>query len=151
MTPTIRPATPADLPVLAAFIRALSAHHGDDATVSEDRLARLFFGPTRAAQALVAEAGGRALGYAATVPLVRLQLGERGTEVAHLYVRPEHRGQGIGRALVEAATRAAEDAGHSWIAIGTKPGNREAQAAYRAMGLEDAPEPGPRFYRRLVA
>jgi ribosomal protein S18 acetylase RimI-like enzyme len=147
--PDIRPATPADLPVLAAFIRALAAHHGDSATVTEGRLARLFFGPARAATALVAEIDGKPVGFAATVPLVRLQFGERGTEVAHLYVRPEHRGHGIGRALVEAATEAAVTAGHSYIVIGTDRQNRAAQDAYRKMGLEDVPERGPRFFRRL--
>lgn len=151
MTTQIRPAEPADLPALAGFIRALAAHHGDTALVTEEALRRLFFGPARAAAALVAEAEGRPVGFAATVPLVRLQLAERGTEVQHLYVVPQARGRGIGRALVEAAARAAADAGHAYIVIGTHPANRDAQAAYRAMGLEDAPEGGPRFVRRLGA
>jgi GNAT superfamily N-acetyltransferase len=151
MTAKIRPATPADLPVLAAFVRALAAHHDDSATVTETGLARLFFGPAKAATALIAEAAGGPAGFAATVPLVRLQAGERGTEIAHLYVRPELRGRGIGRALVEAASRAAAEAGHSYLVIGTKLQNRAAQEAYRAIGLEDVPDSGPRFFRRLGA
>ncbi len=62
MNPEIRPATPADLPVLAAFIRALAAHHGETATVTEAHLSRLLFGARRAGMALIADRGRPARG-----------------------------------------------------------------------------------------
>jgi ribosomal protein S18 acetylase RimI-like enzyme len=148
---TIRPAEPADLALLAGFVRALAAHHGDTATLTEAQLGRLLFGARRVARALIAEAGGRAVGYAACVPRVQLVQGETGVEVQHLFVEAGHRGRGIGRALVEAAARAAADEGGTWLVIGTKPDNRAAQDAYRRMGLDDLPDIGPRFGRRLVA
>ena len=145
----IRPATPEDLAVLAGFIRALAAHHGETATIGEARLALLLFGARRSGAALVALQAGMPVGFAGTVPFVRLNSGERGTEVQHLYVRPEHRGRGVGRALVEAAAELAAADGHAWLTIGTKADNRAAQRAYRAMGLDDLPAAGPRFGRRL--
>jgi ribosomal protein S18 acetylase RimI-like enzyme len=148
---TIRPAEPRDLPALGAFLRALAEHHGETASLSEAQLQRLFFGARRAASALIAEAGGRPVGYAAAVPMVRLVQGETGVEVQHLFVEPAHRGRGIGRALVEAAGRAAAQNGGAYLVIGTKADNRAAQTAYRRMGLEDVPDGGPRFFRRLVA
>lgn len=149
-TVTIRPAERRDLSTLTALIRALAAHHGDAALIHEDRLRRLLFGPARALTALIAEIDGRPVGYAANTLRVRLNDGELGTEITHLFVVPELRGHGIGRALVEAAAEAAEMAGHSYLVIGTHPTNRAAQEAYRRMGLEDLAEaPGPRFVRRL--
>jgi ribosomal protein S18 acetylase RimI-like enzyme len=148
---TIRPAERHDLPALGALMRALAEHHGETAVLSEARLARLFFGAGRVASALLAEVGGRPVGYAAAVPMVQLVRGETGVEVQHLFVLAEWRGRGIGRALIQAAGTAAEREGRSYMVIGTKADNRAAQTAYRRMGLEDVPEGGPRFFRRLVA
>jgi GNAT superfamily N-acetyltransferase len=149
MTLEIRPAAPADIAVLAAFIRALAAHHGETATITETRLQRILFGAARQGAALIAVEDGEPAGFAAIVPLVRLNSGERGSELQHLFVREKSRGRGIGRALVAAAQAQAQAQGHSWLAIGTKADNRAAQNAYRAMGLEDLPPPGPRFVRHL--
>ena len=69
-----------------------------------------------------------------------------------LYVAPECRGQGLGRALVEATLKAARDAGAGRIELGTSETDAAARSLYESAGFtnrEGAPE-GPRmlFYER---
>jgi GNAT superfamily N-acetyltransferase len=51
----------------------------------------------------------------APIAFAQLERARGGAEVANVYVLPEHRGQGLGTALTEAAIAAAGDAGDVWI------------------------------------
>jgi ribosomal protein S18 acetylase RimI-like enzyme len=72
-------------------------------------------------------------------------------ELKRLYVRPEFRGQGVARALVEEATRAARELGYRKILLDTLPEMIGAQALYRSIGFKEVPAyrsydvPGVRF------
>jgi putative acetyltransferase len=69
-------------------------------------------------------------------------------EMKRLYVRDAHRGKGLGRALAEAAIRAARDAGCARIVLDTLPKMREAQMLYRTLDFRpigpylEIPTPG---------
>jgi len=52
-----------------------------------------------------------------------------------LYVAPAKRGQGLGRALLEAAIDLARDEGASWIELGTSEDDRAARALYESAGF----------------
>lgn len=69
-----------------------------------------------------------------------------------LYVVPEHRGRGIGRALLEATMTTAREAGASSIDLATGEGDAAARALYESAGFTNVePSPGhPRmlFYER---
>jgi GNAT superfamily N-acetyltransferase len=65
--------------------------------------------------------------------------------IDHLFVQEPLRRQGIGRALIDGARRLALDEGREGLVIGTHPQNDGAVLAYRAMGLTELPQGGPRF------
>ncbi len=72
--------------------------------------------------------------------------------VEELYVAPEQRGQGVGRALLEAAMEAAREAGATGMDLATSETDTAARALYESCGFsnrEGQPE-GPRmlFYER---
>jgi ribosomal protein S18 acetylase RimI-like enzyme len=68
-----------------------------------------------------------------------------------LYLRPQARGQHLGRRLVLALCDAARAAGHGQICLDTLPTMASAQGLYRSMGFEEIdayvfnPVPGARF------
>jgi ribosomal protein S18 acetylase RimI-like enzyme len=146
---TARPAAPADLPDLVRMIRALAAHHGDASGIDEASLAGLAFGPHPAVTLLVAGEPGHLRGYAALVPLLRLQFGQRGADLHHLWVEPQHRRQGIGKALIAQACATAQAGGAAYLTVGTHPDNHQAQALYPRLGFQPASPHGPRFFRLL--
>jgi ribosomal protein S18 acetylase RimI-like enzyme len=83
---------------------------------------------------LLALAGRRAVGC---VGVRRLDADT--CEMKRLYVRDEARGQGVGRALAEAAVAFARSAGYATMRLDTLPGMTKAQALYRELGFRDAP------------
>jgi putative acetyltransferase len=75
-------------------------------------------------------------------------LGADTAEMKRLYVRDAHRGKGLGRALAEAAIRAAHEAGCTRMVLDTLPKMREAQVLYQTLGFRpiapylEKPTPG---------
>jgi GNAT superfamily N-acetyltransferase len=65
-----------------------------------------------------------------------------------LYVAPDRRGRGLGRALVEAAIQAAREAGATWLGLETSEADTTAIALYESCGFSNR-EGGPRGPRLL--
>ncbi len=82
-------------------------------------------------QGLVAERAGAVLGFAALTH----QGWNHRTEIGHLYVAPGARGQGVGRALVEAVLAAAQAAGMRCVWLETSTLAYPAIQFYRRMGF----------------
>jgi GNAT superfamily N-acetyltransferase len=105
----IRTATPADVPEILRLIRELAVYEklehlvvGTDATLRES-----LFGPHPAAEAILAEVEGRAVGFALYFTTFSTFLCKPGIHLEDLFVEPGHRGSGIGRALLRHLARLA--------------------------------------------
>ncbi|AJE47203.1 GNAT family N-acetyltransferase [Celeribacter indicus] len=107
----LRPARAEDLPHLAKLIAAFAAEHPDPLRLDEATLIDLVFADAPWAQLIVAEAEGLYLGYAVLTGTLGRPGGRTGLSLRHLFVRADHRGHGIGRALLTAAQEAAATLG----------------------------------------
>lgn len=82
----------------------------------------------------IARCAGEAAGCAGLRPL-----GDGSAELKRLYVRPAFRGQGAGRALIEAVTSSAREMGLGALRLDTLPTMATAAALYRRMGFRIIP------------
>jgi GNAT superfamily N-acetyltransferase len=98
----IRPATPADTAQILRLVRELAAYEKLEHMVSgtEAMLHAQLFGERPAAEALLAEVGGRAVGFALFYTTFSTFLCKPGIHLEDLFVEPAHRGAGIGKALL---------------------------------------------------
>lgn len=130
----IRAATVDDLPALERLRRAL----WPDVTDAETAGAMAgSYGPYRC---FLAEVRGEAVGFA-EVGMRSYAEGCTSSPVPYLegiWVAPDRRRAGIGRALVEAAARWARAEGHTEFASDTDPDNRASAAFHRALGFREA-------------
>jgi GNAT superfamily N-acetyltransferase len=100
--PIIRPAEPEDVDVMHRFIVELTEYEDfpEPVTAQPADLAGALFGPHPVAEAVVATVGGQPAGFALFYLTYSTVLGRPGIHLEDLYVRPEHRGSGLGQALL---------------------------------------------------
>ncbi len=146
---TIRAARQGDLQQILDMITLLAECHGDKARISAVDLDRDLFGPAPWITALVAEAGGRLIGYAMLVPSYRAVEGMRGMDLHHLFVREGHRSHGIGRHLVARAREHARIAGCGYLSVSAATGNFGAHRFYEQMNFRAGPVTGMRYVQAL--
>lgn len=98
----IRPAGRADVPELLRLIRELAVYEKleHQAVGTPPQLEAALFGPRPACEALMADAGGRTVGFALFFTTFSTFLCKPGLYLEDLFVEPAHRGSGIGKALL---------------------------------------------------
>jgi GNAT superfamily N-acetyltransferase len=103
MTLNIRPGERADLPLIAELIRGLARYErlADEVTMTEEKLDRTLFGERPYAETLIAEDGDTPVGFALFFHNFSTFLAQPGIYLEDLFVLPEARGSGVGRALLE--------------------------------------------------
>lgn len=102
MTITIRNAVPTDIDLIHGFILALADYERLSHEVRGDKalLARHLFGPRPMAEVLIAELDGTGVGFALFFHNFSTFEGRPGIYLEDLFVAPEARGQGAGKALL---------------------------------------------------
>lgn len=102
MTLSIRPASSADLPLIAQFIRDLAAYEklAHDVRFDEAKLGENLFGPRRYAEVVIGEIDGTPQGFALFFHNFSTFEGRPGIYLEDLFVRPQARGSGLGKALL---------------------------------------------------
>ncbi len=90
------------------------------------------------------------MGYAILVPLYLAQEGKRGMDLHQLYVKPDFRGQGIGRLLVEKARIHARTSGCAYMSVGAATGNIRAHRFYEQLDFIARPVTGMRYTQALA-
>ncbi|MCB1104395.1 MAG: GNAT family N-acetyltransferase [Opitutaceae bacterium] len=98
----IRSATQDDVALIMTFIRALADYErmSDEVAATEGGLREALFGPKPAAECLLAFCDGQPAGFAVYFQNFSTFLAKPGLYLEDLFVKPEHRGRGVGKALL---------------------------------------------------
>lgn len=140
----IRTATPADVPVIHAMVRELAAYEKalEEARASEAQLAEALFGERPAAFAHIAEddATGEPVGFALWFLNFSTWRGVHGIYLEDLYVRPQARGGGHGKALLTELARICVERGYERLEWSVLDWNEPSIAFYRALGARPQDE-----------
>ena len=134
---TIRPATASDIPIILELIKALATYERapNEVTATEEGLTDVLFGEKPASEVLLAFENERAVGFAVFFHNFSTWLGRPGLYLEDLFVRPEDRGKGYGRALLVRLAKIA----------------RERKCGRMEWAVLDWNEPAIKFYRKLGA
>lgn len=132
----IDPAEDADVPVILSLVRELAEYErlGDHVVASEALLHDALFGQRPAAEAVLARAGGQPVGFALWFHTFSTFLGRRGLYLEDLYVKPEWRGRGIGRGLLQHLAGVAVARGCGRLEWSVLDWNEPAIGFYRSVG-----------------
>jgi GNAT superfamily N-acetyltransferase len=134
----VRAAAPEDVPLLLELFWELAEyeHLEDEMRATDDGLRDALFGERPAAAALIAERGSQVVGYALYFPTFSSFLTARGVWLEDLFVRPPHRGVGVGRALLAAVAARVHDEGGQRLEWAALDWNELALGFYRRIGAQ---------------
>lgn len=138
----IRPAAPDDVPLILRFIRELADYERllHEVVATDDRLRETLFGARPAAEVVIAEGDGEPLGFALFFHSYSTFLAQPGLYLEDLYVRPEARGRGVGRALLAHLARLARERGCGRLEWWVLDWNEAALRFYRSLGARPMDE-----------
>ncbi|MGB6432382.1 MAG: GNAT family N-acetyltransferase [Candidatus Acidiferrales bacterium] len=129
-------ATPADVPVLLELIRGLAEYEklSEEVSATAAGLHAALFGPRPVAEAILARVEGTAVGFAVFFHNFSTFVGLPGVYLEDLFVLPEHRGKGIGKALLLHVGALANERGCGRFEWAVLDWNRPAIEFYRGLG-----------------
>ena len=138
----IRPASPGDCEEIVGMIRELAEFEKllDQVETTPESLEQALFESPTQAECLVAEFGGNLLGYALFFTTFSSFKSKSGLWLEDVYVRPEFRGQGIGKAFLNAGAQTAIERGYARFEWCVLDWNTNAIAVYEKSGATVLPD-----------
>lgn len=132
----VRPARPSDSALIYGFIRDLAEYEKllDEVAATEADIARDLFGPAPRAFCDIAEVDGVAVGFALWFYNYSTFAGRHGIHLEDLFVRPEARGLGAGKALLARLARRCVAEGLARLEWSVLDWNAPSIAFYDALG-----------------
>lgn len=142
MSTVIRPAEPSDVPTIVALIRELAEyeHLEHEVVLEEAMLHEHLFGARPYAEVLIASADGAPVGFALFFHNFSTFLGCPGIYLEDLFVRPDARGRGLGKALLVELARLARTRGCGRIEWAVLGWNEPSIAFYQSLGARPKDE-----------
>ncbi len=135
---SIRPAIPGDVPLILSLIRALAVYERLEHQVvaTDERLLATLFGPEASAETILLEVDGDVVAFALFFPTYSTFLARPGLHLEDLFVKPEFRGRGYGKALLQYLARLAVERGCGRFEWRVLDWNESAIRFYRGQGAE---------------
>ena len=139
---TIRAATEADVPTILAFIRLLAEYEklAHEVTATPEQLRAQLFGAKPAAEVVIACEACRPVGFALYFTNFSTFLAKPGIYLEDVFVLPQARGKGYGRALLIHLARLAVERGCGRFEWAVLDWNQPAIDFYRSLGAEPLSE-----------
>jgi GNAT superfamily N-acetyltransferase len=133
---TIEPGTERDIPLILEFVSGLAEYEKNlnKVQATPERIRETMFGPEPAAHVLFAHENGSAVGFAVFYYTYSTFVGLRGLYLEDLFVRPEARGKGVGRALLSYLARLAKEKNCYRIEWAVLNWNEPAIGFYEGLG-----------------
>src|ERR1700745_4093102 len=138
----IRAARVQDVPIILDLIRDLATYERapNDVTATEEQLVDVLFGERPAAEVLLAFEGQSPVGFAVFFHNFSTWLGRPGLYLEDLFVKPEKRGKGYGRAMLIELAKIARDRECGRMEWAVLDWNEPAIKFYRALGAKPMDE-----------
>ena len=133
---TVRPVRPDDVPAVVGLVRELAEYEKalDEVRLTEQQLTGVLFGDSPALFGHVAEADGDVVGIALWFLNFSTWRGTHGIYLEDLYVRPAHRGTGLGKELLRTLAELCVQRGYSRLEWWVLDWNTPSIEFYRAHG-----------------
>ena len=134
--PLVRQALESDVDRIHSLILELATYErsADQVKATPDQLHAALFGTQPAAYALVAESGDEVVGFALYFRNFSTWEGVHGIYLEDLYVKPEHRGAGHGKALLRSLAALAVERGYARLEWAVLNWNQPSIDFYRSLG-----------------
>jgi GNAT superfamily N-acetyltransferase len=135
---SIRPTTEGDVPVILSLIRGIAEYEklSHEVTATESQVRESLFGARPYAECLLGCVNSEPVGFAVFFHNYSTFLAKPGLYLEDLFVRPEHRGCGLGKALIKAVAKIAVERGcgrYEWTVLDW---NQPAIDFYQSLGAK---------------
>jgi GNAT superfamily N-acetyltransferase len=142
VTAEIRFGERSDVPLILRLIKALSVYEKleDRVVATEEKVEKALFGPRPYAETLIAELDGEPVGFALFFHNFSTFLAQPGIYLEDLFVEPEHRGAGIGRALLSRLAEIAIERDCGRLEWAVLDWNKDAIGFYERLGAQPQDE-----------